>query len=159
MHFPYGKVLEECTNEDPGTLFSPPRRLILETLRRVATRAVENDAGERPVNPVAVIAELNKTPGAEAHTALTVELPNVLSRPVEGMHATTPNVFEIPALWDVVNEAHMYRACGTVGRTLIGVEETRDPYSVPGALRQLVRLLVLAEAAGFDIPGDDRRTA
>ena len=159
MHCSYGKVLEECANEDPGALFSPPRRLILETLLRVATRAVESDAGERPVNPYAVIAELNKTPGAEARTALTVELPNVLSGPVEGMHATIPNVFDIPALWEVVNEAHMYRACGPVGRALIGVEETRDPFRMREALRQLVRLLVLAEAAGFDAQGDDRRTA
>lgn len=167
MYCSYADVLMLCRGQDPRALYSEPRRLILRALQTVANRAVEHQHGDDSVTPAAITAELMKYPGPEARTAPSQVMPQVLAGPVEGSHTTTPNVFEVPRLWETVHNARLWRALDSVGRSMVSEAETRDPSWLPELLRRLRYLPRLVEAAGMDLSGadthnghsDDRRTA
>lgn len=133
-------ALALCEEQDPAALYSTPRQLILTTLLDTARDALARGAGDRAVSPTAVYTRLQALGGPEAHTALTVELPEVLAGPVAGAHATTPAIHEIPELWRAVHRARLYRDIETQGHALLSLTTERDPARTADVLNALTAL-------------------
>lgn len=151
LYLTYSGVIRAVEDQDPRAIFSPARHVALQAIVTVARRAVEDGNGDSPVDPAVVLGELERIGGPEALQARTVALPAAAAGPAEGMHATTPNLSEIPELWQVAHSARLRRAFDTLGRSMIRTaQEWDEPRAVKG-LRQLQHLFRLAQAAGISV--------
>ena len=151
----YADVVTLCDGQSATALFSPARRLILRVLMDTARDAVEHGAGQRPVSPAAVAARLERVSGAEAVTALTVDLPEVMAGgTVCGSLASTPSVYEVPLLWESVRRARVYRGMDVAGSMLSTAAAQRDPAEVSRALHVAGVLLRDAEREGMSPAAD-----
>lgn len=144
-------VTHAVEGHDPRAIYSPERRLTLKAIVAVARQAVEDGAGDCPVNPAVVFGELERIGGPEALQARTVALPEAAAGPVEGMYATTPNLSELPHLWRVAHTARLRRAFDSVGRSMARTAQEWDEPRAAEVLRQLQHLFRLAEQAGITV--------
>ena len=151
LHCPrYEDVLTLCDGRPVEALQSDPRRLILRTLLDTAHYAVGNGAGDREVNPAAVQARLQNTPGAVAQTALQVDLLDALMGEVRGAYAVIPSIDDVPAQWDAVERCRLLRAVEIHGRALVAAADGGDLSIVAVEVARGGYLQHLAERAGVN---------